>query len=53
MEKIAGRFRLYLLAQASSRTELHRQLDAWLEKLTALPGSRKVRWALDVDPQDM
>jgi primosomal protein N' (replication factor Y) len=53
MEKVAGRFRLYLLAQASSRNELHRQLDEWLEKLTVLPGARKVRWALDVDPQDM
>lgn len=53
MEKVAGRFRMYLLAQATSRAELHRQLDAWLENLAALPAARKVRWALDVDPQDM
>jgi primosomal protein N' (replication factor Y) len=53
MEKIAGRYRMYLLAQATSRAELHRQLDDWLDQLSALPGARKVRWALDVDPQDM
>jgi primosomal protein N' (replication factor Y) len=53
MEKVAGRYRMYLLAQASSRAELHRQLDGWLQELTTLPGARKVRWAMDVDPQDM
>jgi primosomal protein N' (replication factor Y) len=53
MEKVAGRYRMYLLAQASSRAELHRQLDDWLEQLAILPGARKVRWALDVDPQEM
>lgn len=53
MEKIAGRYRMYLLAQASGRADLHRQLDDWLEQLASLPGARKVRWALDVDPQDM
>jgi primosomal protein N' (replication factor Y) len=53
MEKIAGRYRMYLLAQASSRADLHHQLDDWLEQLSSLPGARKVRWALDVDPQEM
>jgi primosomal protein N' (replication factor Y) len=53
MEKVAGRYRMYLLAQAAQRAELHRQLDAWLEKLKALPAARKVRWAVDVDPQDL
>jgi primosomal protein N' (replication factor Y) len=53
MEKVAGRYRMYLLAQASSRAELHRQLDAWLELLKSLAAARKVRWAVDVDPQDM
>jgi len=53
MEKVAGRYRMYLLVQASSRTELHRQLDGWLEQLKSLTAARKVRWAMDVDPQDM
>jgi len=52
MEKVAGRYRMYLLAQATQRAELHRQLDVWLEKLQALPAARQVRWAVDVDPQD-
>lgn len=53
MEKVAGRYRMYLLAQADHRAELHRQLDAWLEKLKSQPGARKVRWAVDVDPQEV
>jgi primosomal protein N' (replication factor Y) len=53
MEKVAGRFRMYLLAQANSRAELHRQLDEWLEILHSLPSARKVRWAMDIDPQEM
>jgi len=53
MEKVAGRYRCYLLAQAASRAELHRQLDGWMEQLPQVPGARKVRWAIDVDPQEM
>lgn len=53
MEKVAGRYRMYLLVQASSRAELHRQLDGWLEQLKSLTAARKVRWAMDVDPQEM
>jgi len=53
MEKVAGRYRFYLLAQATSRAELHRQLDVWMEQLPRVPGARKVRWAIDVDPQEM
>lgn len=53
MEKVAGRYRMYLLAQADSRAELHRQLDGWMEELKKLRGGRKVRWVVDVDPQEM
>lgn len=53
MEKVAGRYRMYLLAQAASRAELHRQLDGWLKPLKSLAIARKVRWAMDVDPQEM
>lgn len=52
MERRSGRTRWYLLAQANSRLMLHRQLDGWVEKLAKLPVARKVRWAIDVDPQD-
>jgi primosomal protein N' (replication factor Y) len=53
MEKVGGRYRMYLMIQASSRAELHRQIDAWCASLRTLPSGRKVRWALDVDPQEL
>ncbi|MFO1351262.1 MAG: primosomal protein N' [Gammaproteobacteria bacterium] len=53
MEKRAGRYRAQLLAQAEQRQMLHPFLDAWLERITGLKSSRKVRWSLDVDPLDM
>ncbi len=53
MEKRAGRFRAQLLAQSAKRGALHQLLEGWLEKLTGLPQARRVRWSLDVDPQDM
>ena len=52
MERRSGRTRWYLLAQADNRLTLHRQLDGWVSKLKKLPAARKVRWAVDVDPQD-
>jgi primosomal protein N' (replication factor Y) len=52
MERRSGRFRWYLLAQSNRRSTLHHQLDVWLAKLPNLPSARKVRWAIDVDPQD-
>jgi primosomal protein N' (replication factor Y) len=52
MERRSGRTRWYLLAQASNRPTLHGQLDEWVPKLHKLPAARKVRWAIDVDPQD-
>ncbi len=52
MERRSGRTRWYLLAQADSRAALHQQLDQWVSVLKKLPSARKVRWAVDVDPQD-
>jgi primosomal protein N' (replication factor Y) len=52
MERRSGRTRWYLLAQANNRLALHRQLDEWVLKFKKLPSARKVRWAVDVDPQD-
>jgi len=51
MERRSGRTRWYLLAQAYSRPSLHRQLEEWVLQLKNLPSARKVRWAVDVDPQ--
>ncbi len=53
MEKRAGRFRAQLLAQSVKRAALHGFLYRWPEQLAALPAARRVRWSLDVDPQDM
>lgn len=53
MEKRAGHYRAHLLIQATRRSDLHQLLDAWLPGLKKIPGQRKVRWALDVDPTEM
>lgn len=53
MERRAGRYRAHLLIQARQRQALHRFLDAWVERLGALKLARKVRWSLDVDPQEL
>ncbi len=53
MERRAGRFRAQLLLLAESRAALHQLLATWAPELEALKSGRKVRWSLDVDPQEM
>jgi len=53
MERRSGRTRMYLAVNCRDRAALHRQLDAWLPAIRDLPTARKVRWAMDVDPQDL
>ena len=53
MERVGGRSRMYLVIQGPARSSLHRQLDQWLPGLRKLPSGRKVRWAVDVDPQEL
>ncbi len=53
MERVAGRYRMYLLVQADRRADLHRQVDEWLSQIRRLKEGRKVRWAIDMDPQEM
>ena len=53
MERRAGRFRGQLLLQAGERGPLHGLLTPWLEALEGLKSGRRVRWSLDVDPQEM
>jgi len=53
MERVAGRCRAQLLLLAENRRPLH-ELLGWLRPtLETAPSSRRVRWSLDVDPQDM
>ena len=53
MERIGGRSRMYLVVQGANRSALHRQVDSWLPGLRKLPSARKVRWAIDIDPQEL
>jgi primosomal protein N' (replication factor Y) len=53
MPRRAGYQRLQLLLSSPDRRALHAALDAAIPSLHALPGSRKVRWSLDVDPVDL
>ena len=51
--KRAGRYRMQLLLQAKKRDHLRKILAVWIQTLEKLPGGNKVRWSVDVDPQDM
>jgi primosomal protein N' (replication factor Y) len=53
MERVGGRTRMYLVLQSAERSGLHAQLDAWLPGVRALPSARRVRWSIDVDPQEL
>jgi primosomal protein N' (replication factor Y) len=53
MERRAGRYRAQLLAQAQGRGELQGFLSEWVPALYGLKGGGKVRWSIDVDPQEM
>ncbi|MFC4726602.1 primosomal protein N' [Coralloluteibacterium thermophilus] len=53
MARRAGRARAQLLLSARSRPALHAVLDAWVPRLYGLPSVRRVRWSIDVDPQDL
>jgi primosomal protein N' (replication factor Y) len=53
IEKRAGNHRMQLLVQMPDRRQLRKILDQWVPSLENLPGGRKVRWSLDIDPQDM
>lgn len=50
LERRAGRFRHQLLLQSRERNLLLNALSPWIPALESLPGSKKVRWSVDVDP---
>jgi len=52
MEKRAKWYRAQLLLISSQREALHNLLSKWLPKLPAA-STNKLRWSLDVDPQDL
>jgi primosomal protein N' (replication factor Y) (superfamily II helicase) len=53
MPKRAAMYRAQLLLSCPQRRALHTSLDATLPAIYALPDARKVRWSLDMDPQDL
>jgi len=53
MERRGGRYRAHLLLQSDRRPALQKFLADWLPKVVGLRGTSRVRWSLDVDPQEM
>jgi primosomal protein N' (replication factor Y) len=53
MERRAGRYRAQLLAQSARRADLQRFLADWMPRLYGIKGHSRVRWSIDVDPQEM
>ncbi|MGH8550891.1 MAG: primosomal protein N' [Methylococcales bacterium] len=53
MTKRIGRYRYQLLFQARQRGALHSQLEELLPRLANVPGFRRVKWSIDIDPVDL
>ena len=53
MERCAGRFRGQLLLQANKRADLQDALRSWTPQLSRMKSAAKVRWSLDIDPQEL
>lgn len=53
MERKAGQYRYQLLLQSDQRRELALACRRALAIIDTLPAARKVRWSLDMDPQEL
>ena len=53
MEKRAGRYRWQLILLANERRVLHGALRQWIPGLSKIKAASRVRWSVDIDPQDM
>jgi primosomal protein N' (replication factor Y) len=53
MARRAGRYRTQLILQSPQRGALHNLLRQWVPQLGKLKTANRVRWSIDVDPQDM
>ena len=53
MEKRAGRYRIQLLLNSKNRGAMQSLLKQLTPAMSALKHSRKLRWSIDVDPQDL
>lgn len=52
MEKRQGRYRMQLLLQSASRQHINNAIAKQIKSIENLPLARKVRWSVDIDPQD-
>lgn len=48
-----GRYRYQLMLQSTQRANLHRLMTEMQQHIYTSPLTRKVRWSIDVDPQEM
>ena len=53
IEKRRGRYRSQLLIQSGNRNTLRQALAPWRQTLESMQEAKRVRWFLDVDPQDL
>jgi primosomal protein N' (replication factor Y) len=53
MARKAGKTRAHLLIQSSQRQVLQQWLGDWVSAISQMPAARRVRWSVDVDPQEM
>jgi primosomal protein N' (replication factor Y) len=53
MERLGGRFRAQLLLQSDLRSSLNDNLTRLCRQIDQLPGARRCRWSIDVDPVDL
>jgi len=53
MTRRAGRYRYQMLCQSTNRNSLQKLLHYWLPLIESLPNRKKVKWSVDVDPQEM
>lgn len=53
MERLGGRYRAQLLLQAERRSTLNDSLSRLSSVIDSLPGARRCRWSIDVDPVDL
>ncbi|MEP0357479.1 primosomal protein N' [Paraglaciecola sp.] len=52
MEKRQGQYRMQLVLQSPQRSSLQQALGQFIHQIEELPLASKVRWSLDIDPQD-
>jgi len=53
MERLGGRYRAQLYLQSDRRATLNDRLLELTTRIDELPGARRVRWSIDVDPVDL